>query len=130
MSIQFDAQTKTFRLETLKTSYVMGISEYGHLLHLYFGKKIGNDDIRVLFAGKIKTGFCPVPNGCDKKYSLNTLPQEFSSDGVGDFRYPSITVVNSDGSTSEIYGTCLKENGVTYVSQSALLQALDLYLAE
>ncbi len=98
MSIQFDAQTKTFRLETLKTSYVMGISEYGHLLHLYFGKKIGNDDIRVLFAGKIKTGFCPVPNGCDKKYSLNTLPQEFSSDGVGDFRYPSITVVNSDGS--------------------------------
>ena len=42
----------------------------------------------------------------------------------------AVSVVNSDGSTSEIYGTCLKENGVTYVSQTALLQALDLYLAE
>ena len=40
-----------------------------------------------------------------------------------------ISVVNSDGSTSALYGTCLKENGVTYISQTALLQALDLYLA-
>ena len=41
----------------------------------------------------------------------------------------AISVVNSDGSTSALSGTCLKENGVTYVSQTALLQALDLYLA-
>ena len=40
-----------------------------------------------------------------------------------------ISVVNSDGSTSALYGTCLKENGVTYISQTALLQALALYLA-
>ena len=42
----------------------------------------------------------------------------------------AVSVVNSDGSTSEIYGTCLKEGGTTYVSQSALLRALDLYLAD
>ena len=42
----------------------------------------------------------------------------------------AVSVVNSDGSTTEIYGTCLKEAGVTYVSQTALLQALDLYLAD
>ena len=41
----------------------------------------------------------------------------------------AISVVNSDGSTSEFSGTCLKEGGTTYVSQSALLRALDLYLA-
>ena len=41
-----------------------------------------------------------------------------------------VSVVNSDGSTTEIFGTCVKEAGVTYVSQSALLQALDLFLAE
>ena len=41
----------------------------------------------------------------------------------------AITIVNSDGSTSELSGTCLKEGGTTYVSQSALLRALDLYLA-
>ena len=42
----------------------------------------------------------------------------------------AVSVVNSDGSTSELYGTCVKENGTTYVSQSALLRALDLYLAD
>lgn len=42
----------------------------------------------------------------------------------------AISVINSDGSTSEIPGTCLKEGGTTYVSQSALLRALDLYLAD
>ena len=41
----------------------------------------------------------------------------------------AVSVVNSDGSTSELYGACVKENGTTYVSQSALLRALDLYLA-
>lgn len=38
--------------------------------------------------------------------------------------------VNSDGTTEEVYGTCVKEAGVTYVSRSALAQALDLYLAD
>ena len=42
----------------------------------------------------------------------------------------AVSVVNSDGSTSELYGTCVKENGTTYVSQTALLRALDLYLAD
>ena len=42
----------------------------------------------------------------------------------------AVSMVNSDGSTTEIPGTCLKEGGTTYVSQSALLRALDLYLAD
>ena len=42
----------------------------------------------------------------------------------------AIAAVNSDGTTEEVYGTCVKEAGVTYVSRSALAQALDLYLAD
>ena len=33
-----------------------------------------------------------------RTYSLNTLPQEYSTSGVGDFRIPAITVTNDDGS--------------------------------
>ena len=40
----------------------------------------------------------------------------------------AITAVSSDGETEELAGTCLKENGVTYVSWYALAQALDLYV--
>lgn len=36
----------------------------------------------------------------------------------------AIAAVNSDGTTEEVYGTCVKEAGVTYVSCSALAQAL------
>lgn len=42
----------------------------------------------------------------------------------------AIAAVNSDGTTEEVYGTCVKEAGVTYVSRSALAQTLDLYLAD
>ena len=41
----------------------------------------------------------------------------------------AITAVGSDGTGEELYGTCVKEAGITYVSQTALLQALDLFLA-
>lgn len=42
----------------------------------------------------------------------------------------AIAAVSSDGTTEEVYGSCVKEAGVTYVSRSALAQALDLYLAD
>ena len=42
----------------------------------------------------------------------------------------AITAVDSDGTAEEVYGTCVKEAGVTYVSMAALAQALDLYRAD
>ncbi len=99
MSIQFFPETKTFRLETKETSYIMSVSKPGHLLHLYYGDKLGNDDISVLTADERRTGFSPAPyDFSDSRYSLDCMPQEFSTDGVGDFRYTSISIVNADGS--------------------------------
>ena len=42
----------------------------------------------------------------------------------------AITAVDSVGTAEEVYGTCVKEAGVTYVSMAALAQALDLYRAD
>ena len=42
----------------------------------------------------------------------------------------AITMVAADGTEEPVYGTCLKENGTTYVSRTALAQALNLYLAD
>lgn len=41
----------------------------------------------------------------------------------------AINGVDADGQTYEVYGTCLKEAGVTYLSSAALLNLLDLYHA-
>lgn len=42
----------------------------------------------------------------------------------------AIIMVAADGTEEPVYGTCLKENGTTYVSRTALAQALNLYLAD
>ena len=38
-------------------------------------------------------------------------------------------MTDADGQTYEVYGTCVKEAGVTYLSSAALLSLLDLYHA-
>lgn len=99
MSIAFCSETKTFFLDTLSSTYAFKVSDTGHLLHLHYGDKIAHDDISyVCMETPARTCFTPVPQECDSSYSLATLPQEFSSDGVGECRFPSIGVRNADGS--------------------------------
>lgn len=77
----------------------MKVSEYGHLLHLYYGAPIGDEDISYIYDRvPHRTGFNVIQSCAKRPYTLSTLPQEYSSDGVGDFRYTSVCVKNSDGS--------------------------------
>ena len=48
MSIRFDSDSRIFVLETAHTSYHMKVDALGHLLHLYYGKKIGTGDLMQL----------------------------------------------------------------------------------
>ena len=101
MAIRFLESTKTFILETKQTTYQMKISKYDYLLHLYYGEKIPDADLSYLIQPKDR-GFSPNPYEAeyDRTFSLDVFPQEFSSDGCGDFRKPSIEVKNGDGSTA------------------------------
>ncbi len=99
MAIKYNADSKTFILETRDSSYLMEISRYGNLLHLYYGDRIPDENLDYLI--KIQDrGFSPNPNeaGNDRTFSLDYLAQEFSTDGKGDYRIPSIEVINGDGS--------------------------------
>lgn len=86
-------------LQTQNTSYQMKIDSYKRLLHLYYGDRIEGEDTSYRIA-LCDRGFSPNPweAGNDRTYSLDFLPQEYSSCGVGDFRIPSIEVKNGDGS--------------------------------
>ena len=96
--IRFDKERGIFHLNNESISYVIKIEEKGLLAHLYFGKAIsgysgGLDYPR--FERSFSTNFYGDVN---RVYSRDTLLQEYSSIGTGDFRIPSIDITMENGS--------------------------------
>ena len=81
MAITYHTDSNTFRLETKDSSYLMKVSRYGNLLHLYYGRKIPDENLDYLLQFQDR-GFSPNPNeaGNDRTFSLDFLQQEFSTD--------------------------------------------------
>ena len=48
MPIQFDAEHRIFKLDSLSTSYTLQIGPFDYLLHLYYGAKIPDTDLGYL----------------------------------------------------------------------------------
>ena len=100
ISVKKIADELLFTLSTNNSSYQMKADKYGVLLHLFYGKKItdGDDLSNLIFM--TDTGFSgnPACVGKDRTYSLDTLPQEVSGFGVGDFRDSMIELLHEDGS--------------------------------
>lgn len=99
MSVRYIESKKTFLLQTKNSTYQMKISDYGYLLHLYYGERLEDEDLSYLIQLQDR-GFSPNPYeaGNDRTFSLDFLPQEFSSDGSSDYRLSSIEIKNGDGS--------------------------------
>lgn len=98
MSIQFDEKRKIFLLMTQNSSYQMKVDEYGFLLHLYYGKRTGQNAEYILqFTDRGFSGN-PYDAGSDRTYSMDVLPQEFPCRGNGDYRNTSLLLENVDGS--------------------------------
>ena len=99
MSICFNEKSKTFTLHTKHTSYQMKIGESKYLFHLYYGPTMTDPDLDYLIM-QYDRGFSGNPYQYRNKrtFSLDALPQEFTTLQQGDFRVSSIDVMNSDGS--------------------------------
>ena len=97
--IVFNKENRVFTLHTRNTTYQMKADWHNILLHTYYGPRISGGDLSYLIQYADR-GFSPNPNevGDKRDYSLDTLPQEYSSCGVGDFRIPSIEFEPEDGS--------------------------------
>ncbi|MCD7957328.1 MAG: alpha-galactosidase [Lachnospiraceae bacterium] len=107
MPIFADENNKLFTIETKSSTYQMAVGEYGHLLHVYYGKRIGcehigsgflNADLRYLVT-YYDRGFAGNPNdtGMDRTYSLDALPQEYPCFGTGDYRSTALQIRNAEG---------------------------------
>ena len=99
MAIQIGKNGRLFNLHTKDSTYQMYVDGYGILLHTYYGKKIDGDSLEELIF-KADVGFSGNPPEAegDRTYSLDCLPQEIPSDGVGDYRESCISLLHEDGS--------------------------------
>ena len=97
MSIVFDENCQTLTLYTRSAAYQMQIGPLGHLLHLYYGP--GAEGCFDYLYLPRDVGFSPNPYELrhDRGWSLDTLPQEYSGSGSGDFRLSSLELQTEDG---------------------------------
>ncbi|MGN0266369.1 MAG: alpha-galactosidase [Lachnospiraceae bacterium] len=98
MSIRFDNESRTFTLYTKNTSYQMQVNQVGHLLHLYYGKRTGTDNLSYQYI-PADCGFSPnlYEIRQNRMVSVDILPQEYSGANTGDFRLSSLELVTEKG---------------------------------
>ena len=78
--IIYNKANNTFTLHTRNTTYQMKVDQYGVLLHTYYGARVTDADLSYLIR-QADRGFSPNPSeaGHCRTYSLDTLPQEYST---------------------------------------------------
>jgi alpha-galactosidase len=98
LAVKYQEDSNIFTLETKNSSYQMKIDKFGFLIHLYYGAKIQGTAEHVLTY--YDRGFSGNPYDVkdDRTYSLDVLPQEYPTYGVGDYRSSALIIRNSNGS--------------------------------
>lgn len=94
--IIYHAENGLFHLQTQEFSYVMQVLDNQQLVHRYFGKKVNHfsSGNKITYLDR---AFSPSPISGNRTFSLDVLPLECSSNGLGDFRMASLEVRNSFG---------------------------------
>ncbi|GLH65243.1 hypothetical protein PG301_30820 [Parageobacillus sp. G301] len=139
MGITYQPMTKMFHLQANDMSYMMQIVGCGYLAHLYWGKKTRNGG-RSRKLRLVHRPFSPNPDLSNRRFSLDTLPQEYPAYGNTDFRAPAYQVYLENGSTiSDLrYKTHriykgkpkLKELPATYVEHEDEAETLEIVLED
>ena len=97
MNIKFNPSTRSFKIDTPHTSYVMGIvDKEGFLGHAYYGRLIPDDDVTHLM--RIFEGpFTPERNERDRLSFYDCFPFEYPTHGIGDFRESALRIEDEGG---------------------------------
>lgn len=100
MGIKFFDKERIFKLDTPKSSYIIGIvDEENFVGHAYYGKKCRDHQMGYL----MRTGeapFVPSENPRDRLSFLDAFPFEYSTHGLGDFRESCIQVRTQNGNSA------------------------------
>src|SRR5690606_15164722 len=97
--ITYNEETRIFHLKSVDTSYVLKVTEQGHLEHLYWGRAIQGVNLGKLHQHYVRPSFTPSTDLEHLEYSLDTLQQELPAYGDSDFRSPAYQFQLPNGST-------------------------------
>ena len=97
--IKYHEAEKVFDLRTEHSTYQMQVREYDTLVHLYYGSPVGDALItdRIVCVDRGFSGN-PYEAEKDRTFSLDTLPQEYTAYGNGDYRINGLETEQADGS--------------------------------
>ena len=89
MGVTFNEKERIFKLDTPNTSYILGIGdEFGHLVHIYYGKSIASTDNLVKM---------PTVDAKNKVWYFDGTKMEYPTGDIGDFREHCIEIKNEKG---------------------------------
>ena len=97
MSIKFCEKTKTFYLDGKGMTYAFYINDFGYAEHLYFGKTVAHDDLTFTRAYGMGSREATMPGIDNGHANYQSFPAEISFYGTGDYREPSVEVLNPSG---------------------------------
>ena len=96
MDIIFESTTRTFYLNTKNSTYAFFINELGVSEHLYYGKRIPQQDLRGICFRQTYS-FAPYDSVVGDRVSPDTFLQEAPSGNAGDSRICALSFVDSQG---------------------------------
>lgn len=100
MPISFDEKTKIFKLDTKASTYAFTIAEGGFPVHLYYGARLPDANLKHLMYRGWFDSHSPYSEGVeDPLFSVDVAPMEYPTNGAGDFRISALSVRNADGNT-------------------------------
>ncbi len=103
MSIIYNEKEKLFKLDTKGSSYIIQVFDEGYLLHLYYGAKIPDMNVKALaYKGMYASHHPSNPKinaiyGTDQMFSPDLAPMEYPTFGAGDFRTSALQIKNHMG---------------------------------
>ncbi len=97
MGIRYYEQERVFKLDTPKTSYLIGIVDNENFVgHIYYGKRIEDYDLQYLMRVEEHPNV-PSTNNKDRLSFYDSFTMEYSTHGIGDFRENSIAIETLSG---------------------------------
>ena len=99
---------RVFKLNTQNTSYILAVTDEGHLEHVYYGRRLPDENVEALrLKNTIMLGTTVDYRENTVGYSMDTTPLEYSGIGKGDFRHSPLELIMPDGSFVTDFTTCV-----------------------
>ncbi|MDO4284468.1 MAG: alpha-galactosidase [Eubacteriales bacterium] len=96
MAILFDEKQGIFKLDTDRTTYLIGLTQEGYVGHLYYGKKLTHPCGGYLLRTQ-EPPFTPSVYKREKAAFLDSFPAEYPTGGIGDYRKSCLDIRNVGG---------------------------------